>query len=51
MKTKQIVTVALAIGAIIGTGKAQEQIIMTINGKPIKNQNLRQFIIKTTGRK
>jgi peptidyl-prolyl cis-trans isomerase SurA len=50
MKTKQIVTVALAIGAIIGTGKAQEQIIMTINGKPIKKSEFEAVYHKNNGK-
>jgi len=50
MKTKKVVAFALAIGALISTGKAQEQVIMTINNKPIKKSEFEAVYRKNNGK-
>ena len=50
MKKNQVVAVVLALGAIGNMGKAQEQIIMTINNKPIKKSEFEAVYRKNNGK-
>ncbi|MES2681162.1 MAG: peptidylprolyl isomerase [Bacteroidota bacterium] len=50
MKTNKVVAVALAIGALVITGKGQEQVVMTINSKPIKKSEFEAVYKKNNGK-
>ncbi len=50
MKTKQVVAVALAFGAIYSTVKGQEPVVMTINNKPIKKSEFEAVYKKNNGK-
>ncbi|MBA2613631.1 MAG: peptidylprolyl isomerase [Bacteroidetes bacterium] len=50
MKINKIVAVVLALGAFVNSGKAQEPIVMTINGKPITKSEFEAVYRKNNGK-
>lgn len=50
MKTNKVLVVALALGACVNVGKAQDPIVMTINDKPIKKSEFEAVYRKNNGK-
>src|SRR6218665_2131549 len=50
MKMNKVVAVALTLGALAGTNKAQAQVVMTINDKPINKSEFEAVYRKNNGK-
>lgn len=50
MKKNKVVIVALALGAFVNTGKAQDPIVMTINNKPVTKSEFEAVYHKNNGK-
>ncbi len=50
MKMNKVVTLALALGAFVNYSKAQEPVVMTINGKPISKSEFEAVYHKNNGK-
>lgn len=50
MKMNKVVAVALALGAFVNYSKAQEPVVMTINGKPISKSEFEAVYRKNNGK-